>query len=533
MNGQAILSWIKSNVVIVVCLVVILGAPASLWYVSSGWNLEVKSDVAKRGRQLDTMASAGKADLAWPGAGESTSIVVTPSIISAYRDRAELLKGQANAVVQQAKSLNAAGFTNPFTELLPYPHAASMTDHIIWAEEKEYVIDGVWDVLKDKDEGWNEYIKERWEGWDAQKREEELAQALQVVPGHLHKRLIGLYEDLLTKLSAGSPPDPKDVDTRLASVQESYAEGHADSGSLTDEEREGLAEKLGIERLAMYEDRAGELSVYLTMETLNPPMFASTDIPEHEAIVKWMWRYWVLQRMVESVSSVNKDMPEPTTAIKRIERIAIRGLLALETPEAGGRTFSGSGGNGRGGGPPRGGPGGGGGGPPKGGPGGGPPRGPGGGGGGPPMGGPGGGGGAPPMGGPDGGGLTGPTAPQAGATDPSKSITGRISNQLYDVVLLDLELIVATDRIDDVLEAFSMPIKTAVLDMQIQPADAYEALGSGYFYGSGSMTRLVLTVETLWLREWTHSHLPDTVLSELGFPPRVYEQPQGSENETY
>ena len=195
MNSQAILSWVKSNVVIVVCLVVILGAPAALWYVSSGWNVEVKSDVAKRGRQLDTLASAGKADLAWPGAVESTSVVVTPSIINAYKDRAELLKGQANAVVQQATSLNAAGFTNPFTELLPYPHAAS------------------------------------WEDWDAQKREEELAQSLQVVPAHLHKRLIGLYEDLLTTLSAGSPPDPKDVDARLASVQESYAEGHTDSGT--------------------------------------------------------------------------------------------------------------------------------------------------------------------------------------------------------------------------------------------------------------------------------------------------------------
>jgi hypothetical protein len=137
------------------------------------------------------------------------------------------------------------------------------------------------------------------------------------------------------------------------------------------------------------------------------------------------------------------------------------------------------------------------------------------------------------MGGPNDGGFTGPTAPQAGATDRSKSITGRISNQLYDVVLLDLELIVATDRIDDVLAAFSMPIKTAVLDMQIRPADAYEALDSGYFFGPGSMTRLVLTVETLWLREWTHSHLPDTVLSELGFPPRVYKQAQTSEDESY
>ncbi len=478
MNGQAILQWMKSNVVIVVCLVVTIGAPIGLWYVSSGWSAEVQADVKKRGRQLDELANAGKAQFSWPGQAEQTSIVVTPDIVAAYQSRATLLQGQADAVVDIATQRNAAGFDNHFPELLPYPNAG------------------------------------QWEAWDEAARADALDQALQVVPSHLHARLMQLYQGLLDQLSAGTPPDPADVDARLATMRDSYAQGHSGTDSLSEEERDELAEKLGAKRMAMYQERAGELGVYLTLDTLAPPSFASTDIPDHDTIAQWLWRYWVMQRMAEAVHAVNADVPEPGAAIKRIQQVAVRGLLELDTPDAGDRSFSGSGGRGGGSGDPPRGPGGGG---------GDPPRGPGGGGpGGPPRG-PGGGGGGPGMPGMPGAGPTGPTAPEAGATDRTKSITGHISNQLYDVVLLDLDLIVATDRIGDVLGAFSEPIKMAVLDVDIAPVDSYAALHDGYFYGPGAMSRLVITVETLWLRAWTGPHMPDTVLAELGFPARSYE----------
>ncbi len=492
MNGQVILGWMKANIVIVVCIVVILGAPVGLWYVSSGWNAEVNANVKERGRQLDNLSSAGSSDFTWPGGSESVRVVVTPAIIKAYADRAKLLQGQADAVVSQATAVNQAGFTNMFPELLPYPQP------------------------------------ELWESaWDEQQRAEELAAALQVVPAHLHKRLVEQYEDLLEGLNAGSPPDVRDVRDRLDTVRDAWAEGHGSSSGLSDEAREELAVMLGDEQVAMYEDRASEIGIYLTLDTLAPPAFASTDIPTHDDIASWMWRFWIMQRMAESVAAANGDSIEPVAPIKRIQRLAVRGLLTKDTPEAAGRTFSG-GGRGMGGG----GGGGNGGDPPKGpgGPGGGPPRGPGGGG---PGGGPGGPGGPGMPGMPGMPGAGGPTAPAPGTTDMTKSITGHISNQLYDVVLLDLDMVVATDQINTVLEAFSMPIKTAVLDMQLAPVDAFADLQEGFYYGNGSMTRLVLTVETLWLRDWTAGHLPDTVLETMGFAPRVYAAETPNEEESF
>lgn len=485
MNSQAVVGWMKSNLVIVVCVVVIIGAPAGLWYVSSGLSEELTTSVEKRGGQLDRLASAGKADFAWPGSFDSAQVIVTPDLVTEFRAQASLLEGQADDVKSQANTLNSAGFENPFPELLPYPSA------------------------------------EAWLKMTEQDRDAALFQALQVQPERMHARLLKLYAGLLEQVNAGQPPDPQEVRDRLMTVRETFTDGGANEQALDENERADLDLKLGAERLAIYEERAASIGMYLTLETLAPPSFAKTDIPEHEAIAQWMWRYWVLQRLAGGIQTVNGGTSEVAAAIKRLDRVEVRGLLAMETPAAGDRSFAkgsadggrgggsgGSGGTGGSGGPPRGGGGGGSGGPPRGGPGG-PPRGPGGAGGASPGGG---GFGAP----------TGPAAPAHGATDRTKSVTGRITNQLYDVVLVDVDMIVATDRVDDVLAAFSKPVETAVLDVVIQGVDVFADLEEGYYYGPGSMSRVVLTIETIWLRDWTEAHLPDGVRASLGFAQREY-----------
>ncbi|MCH2136766.1 MAG: hypothetical protein MK101_09315 [Phycisphaerales bacterium] len=501
MNGQAIGRWMKSNLVIVVCIVVIIGAPVGLWFVSSGWSAELQSNVKKRGGKLDQLASAGKAQFSWPGSNESSSVIVTPTLVDAFKSHAELLKSQADDVVVQANARNQAGFENHFTVLLPFPKPKSVPG---------------WDTMK---------IQERedaWKGVSEADRQEALYQALQVHPQGIHEQLLKLYEHLLHEtLNAGSPPDPADIKVRLDSVRDALTDGGATLQSLDEQERTDLERKLGDERMAMYRERAEGIGVYLTLQTLAPPSFVSTDVPDQEEITNWLWRYWVLQRVAQGIQAANDTgsgagmTSEVVAAIKRIDRIDIRGLMSLETPAAADRAFAkgGGGGDGRGGGnnPPGGGPPGGG--PPGGGPPGIPPGGPPSG---PPGGGPGGGG----PGGGFGGAPTGPTAPEPGKTDRTKSITGRVSNQLYDVVLVDLDMIVATDRIDQVLRGFSRPVETAVLDVVIQPADAFAALQQGFYYGTGSVSRLVLTIETIWLREWTQVHLPDSVRNEMGFPAR-------------
>ena len=480
---QAVTGWMKANLVIVVCVVVIIGAPVGLWYVSNGLSEELLVNVKKRGGQLDRLASAGKAEFAWPGSTDSMQVIVTPDLVTAYRQQASMLQGQADDVVSEANARNKAGFENPFPELLPYPAA------------------------------------DTWMTLTQQARDDALFQALQIQPERMHARLMELYSGLLKQLNAGAPPDLEEVQDRLTSVRETFTDGGANEQSLDEQERKDLDRKLGAARLEIYEEKAGRIGIYLTPETLEPPNFAKTDTPDHQAIAQWMWRYWVLQRLTGSIQTANGGTAEITAAIKRLDRIDVRGLLEMETPSAGNRSFAkGAGDGSRGAGRGGGGNSGGGSSPPRGGPGGpsGPPRGPSGGGpGGPPGGpGPGNGGGF--------GGPAGPTAPAPGTTDRSKSVTGRITNQLYDVVLIDLDMIVATDRLDTVLAAFSKPIETAVLDIVVEPVDTFADLKQGYFYGPGSMSRVALTVETIWLREWTQLHLPDGVRSMLGFVPRQY-----------
>ncbi len=482
---QAVTGWMKGNLVIVVCVVVIIGAPAGLWYVSSGLSEELLVKVKKRGGQLDKLASAGKAQFAWPGSSDSVQVIVTPDLVAAYQQQASTLQGQADDIVSEANTRNKAGFENPFPELLPYPSA------------------------------------DTWMTLTQQGRDAELFQALQIEPERMHARLMELYDALLKELNAGDPPDPVKVKAQLALVRADSILGGSNEQSLDEDERKELDRKLADKRLQMYIEAAEWIGIYLTPSTLEPPNFAKTDTPDHQTIARWMWRYWVLQRLVAGIQTANdQGQNETEVAIKRLDRIDVRGLLEMQTPSAGDRSFAkgagdGNRGGGRGGGtggnngggssPPRGGPGG----PPRGPSGGGPPAGP--------SGGPGGGGSSGGFGGP-----VGPAAPAPGTTDRSKSVTGRITNQLYDVVLVDLDMIVATDRLDTVLTAFSKPIETAVLDVVVEPIDSFEDLKQGYYYGSGSMSRVVLTVETIWLRQWTQSHLPDGVRSTLGFAPRQY-----------
>ncbi|MCH2149990.1 MAG: hypothetical protein MK095_11210 [Phycisphaerales bacterium] len=147
------------------------------------------------------------------------------------------------------------------------------------------------------------------------------------------------------------------------------------------------------------------------------------------------------------------------------------------------------------------------------------------GGGGGPMGGGGGpmGGGGGPMGG---GGSRGgvssgvqrQTAPAAGATNYDVSISGRITNALYDVITVDLDLIVETDAVPKVLDAFSQQNFMAILDLDMRPVDPFESIAEGYYYGGKNMVHLHLAVETVWLRSWIKPHMPADVRAMLGVP---------------
>ena len=79
-------------------------------------------------------------------------------------------------------------------------------------------------------------------------------------------------------------------------------------------------------------------------------------------------------------------------------------------------------------------------------------------------------------------------------------------------------MVVATSSIPQVLDAFARQNFMTVLDLGLQPEDAFKAVKDGFYYGSENVSRLRLVVETVWLRSWTRQFMPDEVRASLGVP---------------
>ena len=206
----------------------------------------------------------------------------------------------------------------------------------------------------------------------------------------------------------------------------------------------------------------------------------------------WQWRLWVVERVAAVIAEINGQSPEPAAAIHEISQFDIRGLMSVNTPPAGNRTFAsaGSGGGGSGG-----------------------------------FGGP-----LGPGPGSSGSGQNN-AAPGAGTRDYTKSVTGRVTNTRFDVVLVDLDMVVMTNRIDDILETLTQPTVMSVLDVELARMDPFEALKSNHYYGEQSVSRLVVTLETIWLRDWLQELMPDEARTQIGIAARP--SSEGTDDEDF
>ncbi len=61
------------------------------------------------------------------------------------------------------------------------------------------------------------------------------------------------------------------------------------------------------------------------------------------------------------------------------------------------------------------------------------------------------------------------------------------------------------------------------------PADPYDAIRDGYFYGTDQLTELRLEVETIWARKWTSEFMPPELKTVLGVPIEQPKQAQDAE----
>ena len=94
--------------------------------------------------------------------------------------------------------------------------------------------------------------------------------------------------------------------------------------------------------------------------------------------------------------------------------------------------------------------------------------------------------------------------------------TGRVSNALYDVRQVRLNVIVDFQQLPKLFESIRRTNFMTVVDVMVEDEDEYLALQEGFFYGPADVVHASLLIETIWLRQWTVPFMPDKTKQYVG-----------------
>ncbi|TVQ32246.1 MAG: hypothetical protein EA376_06250 [Phycisphaeraceae bacterium] len=272
---------------------------------------------------------------------------------------------------------------------------------------------------------------------------------------------IEAHRQALRRNGAGAPPSPQVVLQQLQSRwDQERSRLMTDGRTVMDEEdQRELRERLTAERLSLYRQRAQDSSFYADMSVFaGVSPWTEASLPTLPTIWDWQHRLWVHEDLLAAIARANIDPDTgaprfvPEAAVKRVERIRVNPWRFDEA-------------------------------------------------------------GATPS--------TGGNISSEISRNFDASITGRAGwplrpNPLYDTRYAELTLIVASDKIIDLINGFSAVNFMTVIDIDIEHVDHQSALAQGYVYGADHVVRARITVETLWLRSWMSRLMPPEVRNAVG-----------------
>jgi hypothetical protein len=300
----------------------------------------------------------------------------------------------------------------------------------------------------------------------------------------VHSAVMARAAAELKRLRAGGPPADAVVLDQLQRAQDQFIarERKPDRKSLDDAQLQLLRKQLVEKRLQLYSDAASSTAFYADIRDLGLPGSAAEvgKEPSESVFFEWQWRTWIIEDVLAAMAAANKPYKSVIDApVKRVLSVAVR-------PEAGANPSAGAAEA---------------------------PAEP------PPA---------------DGSGApVAAAAPSFPPIDPkapisydfSKSLTGRVSNQMYDVRYATIRLVVATAALPEVLNAISRQNFMTVTSLDMRPADAFAAADDGYIYGAAPVSEVRMTVESLWLRQWLAKLMPAEVQRRKGSDGRTVDDP--------
>ena len=463
MNAQTILTWVKSNLVIVILAVVTIAALVAFPLITQQFSRDVQERLSSRERihrQLVSMERTSidvRNPVPWWQPPRQTTTLVNEGLLERYRQLSSEVTEDAARVETLAVQHNRKGRGVLVAELFPQPPVHMELSNMARA---------------------------------------------------MSDRLQSGYRALLNEMNAGSPPaldlvQQDLIRDRTNFIERTFQKNEA-TDDLTSEERLRLAEELGRRRIGLYEEEARRLNVYASMRTINPPTWElGQTVPSVEQMFRWQWNFWMLEDFFRAVARVNEEADSVlNSAVKRIVSVGFpdqpmqqRGggqqQRGGQQPPGGGTgnfSLSGGGADLSGGGTGL-------------------------------QGAPTGGAGQQAAPGAQPGETGMPYDPsQEVSRDYSRSFSGRKTNPLYDVRLIRVELIVDTERLPEVLDAIARENFMTVIDMELVPLLGHEDLSLGYVYGRDPVSHIRLDIETVWLRTWTKQFMPAGIRTELGIP---------------
>lgn len=304
----------------------------------------------------------------------------------------------------------------------------------------------------------------------------------------VHQRIVRAYDALLASVRAGEPPAADAVASELQRRESQFITNTLRKRSRADldaRETADLAAELAKARLVRYGERARELSFYASADSLDMPPAPQQSRISTAEMFDWQWRLWIAEDLLGAIAMANADAASVVESpVKRVVSLTVLDELPGTTRSSGDASgFGGGGIAGRRG-----------------------------------LDGEGGEGGGVAAGG-TGDDTLGPVNIDASVEAPldfSRTFTGRKSNAVYDVRNVELVLVVATEQLPTLFDALAKRNFMTVLDLELRPADAFDAARLGYIYGTSPVSEATLLIETVWLREWTVPFMPSDARQALG-----------------
>lgn len=451
-------SWIKGHwVVVVCCAIIVLSLPAAFFF-SHRWSNSIRTRQEKAATDLLTrLTTASKVSYAVPSVVPGVPAIEQTAEPNSrrtafFKAQKDSIVGQAAGVTELADRFNKAGHTLIMEGIFPDPARGQDVDSLT-LEFAERVVG-----------------RPAGPGGTAQP---------------------SVYQKLFDGINAGAPADPLRLATLLEDQQAREREkvlGTETGRQLTADESAQINKAMVDARIAEYQRRARELSVYATMDVLPGPAEAAAgswvprEMPKSPPAVwecfAWQFDYWVVEDLLAAVGRANTGPDGRLTdversVVKRIEKITLDDAGFYDKGDAAPRRASEEE-------------------------------------------------------------ETATTASETELVKPDyrRSLTGRtaapynMANGVYDVRQAQMTVVVSSARLPQLLSAISATNFMTVLDCDLSEVDVWADLAQGYYYGNEHVVRATLGIESVWLRSVTKPFMPEAVRHQLGIPePQAAEAP--------